>query len=73
MARTDLHHSGLKHDIVSAEPSSSYPTWENTKGHANMEVHMIQVPWNIEPTHGGQLPWEALQSELQMRQKLFLS
>lgn len=63
----------LKHDIVSAEPSSSYPTWENTKGCATMEGHMSQVPGNIEPRYGGQLPREILQSELQMSQKLFLS
>ena len=53
--------------IVSIRSFGSHSAWEI------MEVcvckcHNFQIPWNAEPTHGGQLPWKVLQSELCMRE-----
>lgn len=63
-----MDRKGYVHLIVSAGPSSSRPAQEIMEVCVDMEVH-IQVPCNVEPTRGGQLPWKILQSELCMREK----
>lgn len=70
MDRTDLCHFWAKTYICQCVPCSSHPAWEIMwKCVLTWKCHKIQVPWNVEPTRGGQLPWKVLQSELCMRGK----
>lgn len=53
--------------IVSIRSFGSHSAWEIMEVCA-YKCHDFRVPWNAEPTRGGQLPWQVLQSELGMRQ-----